>query len=180
MALKESKQGFEDKINLKTKKEFVRVNGHLHEVTTMHHKGKEVHKIISPLMVEFHSRDLVQVMLGASLLAIPVGFTEETWRLGESLPMLNIFLIVLMSMMFISIFVYYNYYKHKHVLKKHKAEYFKRVIATYVVAIFVVGFILTVIKVAIWSPEMWLLSFKRIVLVSFPASMSAAVADYLK
>jgi len=42
------------------------------------------------LHLEFQLKDVLQVMIGASILSIPVGFTEETWYLGETLPMANI------------------------------------------------------------------------------------------
>lgn len=164
----------------KTKKEVLRIHGHLHEVTTIHdEKGKPIHKIISPLMVEFHPRDLLQIMLGATLLAIPVGYTEETWRLGEQMPLANVLTILAVSVLFIAAFVYYNYYK-KRALREHAGEYIKRVIATYSVSLIVVAFLLTVIQITAWTPAELLVSFKRVVIVSFPASMSAAVADFLK
>ncbi|MCK4429723.1 MAG: hypothetical protein KAW19_00325, partial [Candidatus Aminicenantes bacterium] len=65
---------------VKTKKEVVRIEGKLKEIVTIHdEKGKILHKIISPLMVEFHPKDVLQVIIGAAILAVPVGFTEETW-----------------------------------------------------------------------------------------------------
>ena len=46
------------------------------EVTMIHdEKGNLLHKIISPLMVEFYAHDVLQVIIGASILAIPVAFT---------------------------------------------------------------------------------------------------------
>ena len=53
------------------------------------HKGK-LYKLIHPLALEFHPKDILQVMIGAAILAIPVGFTEETWRFGEILPLSNV------------------------------------------------------------------------------------------
>ncbi len=41
-------------------------------------------------MVEFRPRDLLQVLVGSSLLAIPMAFTAETWELGEQLPIINV------------------------------------------------------------------------------------------
>lgn len=60
------------------KKEEITVDGRIHEVTSYHdEQGNLLHKIISPLMVEFHPRDVLQVIVGATILAIPVSFTEE-------------------------------------------------------------------------------------------------------
>ena len=165
---------------IKIKKEVIRLDGHLHQITTHSHKGKILHKVVSPLMVEFHPRDLIQIMIGASILAIPVGFTEETWRLGEKLPLPNIFTILAVSILFIATFVYYNYYRHHHHLREHLEEYIKRVFATYLVSLLVVAFLLTVIQITTWTGTELLISFKRVIIVAFPASMSAAVADVLK
>lgn len=180
MPKKRAKKG--DKKTLKTRREIIKVHGHHREITTVHdHEGKVVHKIVSPLMVEFHPRDLLQVMLGSALLAVPVGYTEETWRLGEQLPLPNILTILAISIIFIASFVYYNYYKHNnHNLKLHFGAFVKRVLATYFVSLVVVAFLLTVIQVAIWTGPESITAFKRVVIVTFPASISAAVADFLK
>jgi len=164
--------------NLKTKKETVRIEGKLKEIVTIKDEtGKVLHKIISPLMVEFHPKDMLQVMVGAAILAIPVGFTEETWKLGESLPLSNVFGFLLLSMLFISAFVYYNYYRGK--LKEHRGEFFKRILSTYLISFIVVGVLLTLIQRAPWSTD-FILAFKRVVIVTFPSTMSAAVADTIK
>lgn len=136
-------------------------------------------KIISPLGIVLTARDVLQIVVGASILAIPVGFTEETWRLGESLPFANVIILMTISLIFIASFVYYNYYMHHHGLRKHGFEFLKRVLATYFIAFLVVGLILTVIQITPWSAD-FVLAFKRTAIVSFPASMSAAVADTLK
>lgn len=163
---------------LKSKKEFIRVDGKLKEVVTIHdERGKVLKRLISASRVEFYFRDLLQVMIGASILAIPVGFTEETWRLGENLPLLNIFSLITISLIFISAFVYHHYYQGK--LNKHWSEFLKRVLATYITSFLVVALLLYLIKVAPWSSDAFL-SFKRVAIVTFPASMSAAIADVLK
>ncbi len=132
---------------------------------------------MNPLMVEFHLRDLVQVMVGASVLAIPVAFTEETWRLGEELGMLSIIGLLSLSLLFITIFVYYNYYREK--FKEHWVECVKRVLSTYIFSFLVVTILLVLINRAPWITD-GLLAFKRAVLVAFPASMSASIADMIK
>ncbi|MFC1750067.1 DUF2391 family protein [Pseudomonadota bacterium] len=161
-----------------TKKEVIRVNGKLKEVITVFDKtGKILHKTITPLMVEFYPRDIMQVIIGATILAIPVAFTEETWNLGSSLPLLNILGVLLMALFFISIFVYYNFYRGH--FKGQIDEFFKRVLSTYFFSFLVVAVLLTLIQRAPWATD-WLLAVKRTVLVSFPASMSAAVSDMIK
>ena len=163
---------------LKTKKQVIRVAGKLKEVVTVHdEKGNLLHKIISPLMVEFYPRDFVQVIVGASILAIPVGFTQEVWDLGTTLPSSHVYGLGVLSILFISFFVYYNFYRGH--LKEHWDEFLKRVLTTYILALLVVALILTLIQVTPWWTD-WILALKRVILVSFPASMSAAVADMIK
>lgn len=162
----------------KTKKEIIRVEGNLKEITTVSDdKGKILHKIITPLMVEFKVRDMLQVLVGASLLAIPVGFTEETWILAETLPVANVIALVLISIGFIAAFVHYNYYRRHG--NKHRKEFVKRVLSTYLVSFLVVAVLMITIQKAPFATD-WLLAFKRVAIVAFPASMSAAVADMIK
>jgi len=165
-------------MGLKTERKIVKVAGSFKEVVTVKDEaGKVLHKIINPLMITFRLKDVLQVIVGASILAIPVAFTEETWKLGESLPLLNIILLMALSLTFISLFIYYNYYREH--LKEHWEEFTKRALSTYMIAFLVVALILTIIQMAPWSTDL-LLAFKRIVLVAFPASMSGAVADTIK
>ena len=165
--------------NLKTKRRTIRVAGKLKEVVTVSdEKGKVLHRILSPLMVEFYPRDLIQIIVGATILAIPVAFTEETWNLGQKLPLSNVIVLFALSLLFISIFVYYNYYRQNSV-KPYIDEFFKRTFGTYIGAFVVVTILLVVIQKAPWTTD-WLLALKRTIIVTFPASMSAAVADMIK
>jgi uncharacterized membrane protein len=162
----------------KTKREIIRVAGKLREIVTVHDEaGNILHKVMSPLMIEFYPRDVFQVIVGASILAIPVGFTEETWRLGETLPFMNVFGLFLISVAFVSLFAYYNYYRGR--MKEHSGEFFKRVFSTYLFSFVMVAVLLTLIQRAPWELD-WILAIKRIIIVTFPASMSAAVADMIK
>ena len=68
-----------------------RIGGYLHKITTiLDSSGKVLHRSISPLMVELLPRDIMQMIVGATILAIPLGYTEETWDLGERLPLTNV------------------------------------------------------------------------------------------
>jgi uncharacterized membrane protein len=164
--------------NLKTQRQTIRVAGRLKEVVTVRdEKGTILHKLMSPIMVEFYARDVMQVVVGATILAIPVAFTEETWNLGMSLPLGNVLAILGVSLVFIASFVYYNFYKGR--MHGNKDEFVKRVVSTYVISFLVVALLLTIIQRAPWSTDM-LLAVKRVILVSLPASMSAAVADMIK
>jgi uncharacterized membrane protein len=58
-------------------------------------------------------------------------------------------------------------------------RYCKRVLAIYLFSLFVVALLLTLIQKCPWGTDN-LLALKRILIVAFPASMSAAVSDTLK
>ncbi len=139
--------------------------------------GKVVQYAVTPLMVELRFRDVMQIFVGASLLAIPVGFTEEAWMLGERLPLGNILLLSLVSITFIASFVYFNFYRTQ--FRGFEFEFVKRILAIYLLSLLVVGLLLTIIQVTPWDTDP-LLAIKRMVIVAFPASMSAAVSDMLK
>ena len=139
--------------------------------------GKVVHRVVKPLMVEVRKRDIVQILVGASILAIPVGFTEETWNLGQRLPLRNVLLLAGISISFIALFVYMNFYRFY--LHDHVFHYVKRVIAIYVLSLIVVGILMTIIQQCPWGVDN-ILAIKRVIIVTFPASMSATITDSLK
>lgn len=159
-------------------KEVVRLGKYLNEITIIKDPaGKIVHRAIKPLMTEFYFRDMVQVIVGATILAIPVAFTEETWVLGGELPWLNVIMLVVISLTFISLFVYHNYYNGS--FKSNYLSFFQRVFSTYFISLLVVALLLTIIERASWF-TFWDIALKRVFIVSLPASMSASIADVVK
>jgi len=138
--------------------------------------SKTIQKIFHPI-AEFKLRDMLQVIVGAAILATPVGFTEETWKLGEMLPVPSIIVFFALSLIFISFFSYYHY--HGHLDEKKWKELIKRTFATYILSFLVVSTILTLIQKAPWQTDI-ILALKRAVLVSLPASMSGSLVDTLK
>jgi uncharacterized membrane protein len=79
--------------------------------------GKVVQYAVSPLKVELRRRDIMQIIVGSSIIAVPLGFTEETWDLGETLPAGNIIALAAVSILLVSIYVYFNFYRH--MLREH-------------------------------------------------------------
>ena len=155
-----------------------RIGGYLHRVVPiLDEAGNVISHSLKPFMVEFRLRDLMQVIVGASLLAIPVAFTEEVWTLSTKLPMANVLGLSALSLLFIGLFVFFNFYRFH--LGKHWLEYCKRVFMTYVISLLVVALLLWIIQRCPWSTEP-MVAIKRILIVAFPASMSAAVSDVLK
>jgi len=125
----------------------------------------------------FFLHDLIQVIVGATILAIPVGFTQEVWELSIELPFFNIIGIFITSIMFISVFTYYHY--HNVSVKKNWKVFVKRVSLTYVFSFATVCVLLGLIdKVSLY--QNLIVSLKMAVIVTLPASMSAAVADTIK
>jgi uncharacterized membrane protein len=128
-------------------------------------------------MVEFRLRDALQTVVGASILAIPAAYSEEAWNLGRDLPIFNIAVIASISLLFIAMIVYFIFYKSY--IAEYRMQFFVRVFGTYVVSFTVVAILLTVIGQCPWGIDN-VLALKRIVVVTFPASMSATVTDALK
>ena len=163
---------------VKTKSTIKRIGGYLHRVIPiMDNTGKVVNTVISPLMVELTPKDILQIIVGATILAIPVGLTEETWILAQELPTRNVLFLGFVSVFFISLFVYFNFYRFY--LKGHVIEYIKRVLATYGLSLIVVGLLLTIIRKCPWDVDA-LLALKRIIITTFPASMAATISDTIK
>lgn len=136
--------------------------------------GKVIQYIAKPLKVELRRRDIAQILVGASVLAIPVGFTEEVWNLGTELPIWNVAILALISIVFVALYVYFTFYRD--LFHQFRFEYVKRVIAIYLLSLAVVAILLTVVRVAAWSADS-AVALKRVIIVAFPATMSAAVSD---
>ena len=78
-----------------------RIDGRLHLIRGVKDdSGNIEHRVVMPLGVEFGLRDLAEIVVGATVLAIPVGYTEEVWVLGERLSNFHATLIVLVSLLF--------------------------------------------------------------------------------
>ena len=155
-----------------------RIGGYLHRIVPIADKsGEIISYALKPLMLEFKYRDIMQVIIGATILAIPVSMTEEAWVLAEKLPTLNIMALAILSMVFISVFVYQNFYKTT--LKGYVLDFIKRIFGTYIISLLVVALILTIIQKCPWGTDN-LLALKRIIVVAFPAAMSGTLSDTIK
>lgn len=161
-----------------TKPIIKRIGGYLHKVVPLvDNSGKIVQRFITPMMLELRRRDIMQIVVGSSILALPLAYTEETWNLGSELPIGNVILIGLLSLLFITLFVYYNFYRN--FLKDYVYDFIKRVVLIYVISLIMVAILLTLIEKCPWGIDN-MLAIKRIIIIGLPASMSAAVTDSLK
>lgn len=158
--------------------EIKKIGDQLHKVKILKDsKGNIIDHLITPLMVKAKPRDIMQVIIGALILAIPVGMTEETWNLGEELPMENVLVLALFGIVFIGFFVYLNFYKH--ILREFKLDFIKRIIMIYLTSLIVVGFFLLVInKLPLTTATP--VAIKRLLIVTFPCSMSGTITDGFK
>ncbi|MFG1593764.1 DUF2391 family protein [Halobacteriovorax sp. CON-3] len=161
-----------------THTEIKRINGYLKEVVTfLDDTGKPIGHVINPLMVELRLRDVSQIFVGAFLVASPLCFTEEVWNLSVSLKFDNIYYLLASSIVIVTFFVYFNFYRFK--LKGNIAEFVKRIIAIYLITTSSVVFILFLIdKFPVMTDPV--LAFKRTVIIAFPSIFGAAITDYLK
>ena len=158
--------------------QFKKINGYLHKIKILKdNKGNILEHIITPLKIEVRPRDALQVIVGASILAIPVGMTEETWNLGNKLPLLNVILLTLMGLAFIAMFVYFNYYRE--VIKSNKLNFIKRILMIYILSLLLVAVFLLIIDKFPWN-ESPLIAVKRLLIITFPCSLSATISDVIK
>ena len=164
--------------NAKTSREFIRIGRYLNEIVVVTDSlGNVLQNVTKPLMIEVYPRDVMQLIIGATLLSTPLALTEEVWRLGEVLPLYNIVLLMVLSMVFTSLFVYYNFYR-QHLLS-HWLEFVKRIVLIYIISLGVSFIMLHLFDKGLPGTP-WLITLKRMVIIAFPASMSATVADMLK
>jgi uncharacterized membrane protein len=157
---------------------FKRIGGYLHRIIPIFDSaGKILNYAVSPLMVEFRLRDFMQVVVGASILAFPIALTEEVWKLGEELPLINAFALSGLGLIFIAFFVYFNFYRY--MFREHKIEYVKRVLFIYFTSLTIVAIVLTILQKCPWQSNLDV-AIKRVLIGAFPAAMSASISDILK
>jgi len=155
-----------------------RIGGYLQRVVPITDAtGKIVGHALKPFMVELKPRDLWQILVGASVLALPTALTEEVWILGEELSMDRIYLLVFLSLLVIGNFVYFNFYRFH--LRGHAIQYIMRVLVSYGLGLAVAAGILTLFGKCPWELDP-LLAIKRTVVVAFPASLTGTLADAIK
>ncbi len=152
--------------------------GRLHSIQEVKDMaGRVVSHIETPLRVELMGEDVTQIVAGACVMAIPVALSEEVWTLGSELSNGRIMLIVLVTLLTLGFFVRSLFYPGKQ-LREYRAEFFKRVIIAYLVT-FIVAMVLLIL-IDKGPLDDFLLAVKRAVIITFPASFSATMVDYIK
>ena len=127
-----------------------------------------------PVKSNFNAEDIGQIAVGAFALSVPIAFSEEAWRLSASLPTLNLVLVVVLSLAFITLFAYQSVFQ-ANIVKRRRA-FFLRVIAAYILTLLVVSVVLLALnKLPLITDP--ILALKRIILIAMPASMGAIIVD---
>lgn len=158
--------------------EIKRVNGYLKEVVTFFdNSGKPISHIVNPIMVELKPRDMAQIFVGSLLVASPLCLTEEVWNLSESLPQQNVSMLFWVSLITVSTFVYFNFYRFK--LKGNVINFIKRIVATYFISIMSVVLILFLINKLPIQGDLTV-AINRVILIGFPTIFGGTITDYLK
>lgn len=169
---------FERFANLDIKTEVRRINGYLKEITTLiDSKGNTLSSVITPIMTELKPRDILQVCLGVLLFGVPLCYTEEVWTLSKDLKLINLHFLNAFSFLFVSIFVYFNFYRFR--MKGNISHFLFRILFTYIAPFLIISLFLLVIERLPFQND-FLIAYKRVSLIAFPSMISGAISDLIK
>lgn len=122
----------------------------------------------------FNFEDASQIFVGAFALAVPISFSEEAWRLSETLPILNLLVLFTLSVVFLTLYTYESVFQRN--VSERKTVFILRIVVAYFMTAMVVMLVLFCInKLPLLSDP--LLAFKRVIIISMPASIGAIVVD---
>lgn len=124
--------------------------------------------------LSFNLEDAGQVMIGAFTLAVPISFSEEAWRMGESLPALNLAVLMGMSLLFIALYTYQSVFQAN--IRHRVVAYLARILIAYLLTALVVGLILfSLNKLPLIDDP--ITALRRLIVIVMPASMGAIIVD---
>lgn len=117
--------------------------------------------------------DISQIVIGAAVMAVPIAFSEELWKFGETLPTLNISVLFFLSVFIQTFYTYFSIFQG--------TETRKRVITLRISLNYFLTFItVAVILFALNRLEVttnFQIGFYRIIILTFPASLGAVIVD---
>lgn len=122
----------------------------------------------------FNFEDASQIFVGAFALAVPISFSEEAWKLGETLPFFNLLMLFLLSIVFLSLYTYESVFQRT--ISKRLPAFVIRIIVAYLITILVVSLVLFCINKLPLVSDLTV-ALKRVIIISMPASMGAIVVD---
>ena len=124
--------------------------------------------------LNFNTEDASQVAIGSFALAVPISFSEEAWKLGETLPLANLSLIFILSVVFLSFFAYESVFQGN--IKYRIPIFISRIVIAYCISAFVVALVLfSLNKLPVMSDPV--ITLKRLIIITMPASMGAIIVD---
>lgn len=122
----------------------------------------------------FNLEDVSQVFVGSFVLAVPISFSEEAWSLSKTLPMANIALLFILSIVFLAFFAYEGVFQSD--VQYRMPVYIARIVIAYSISMLVVALVLLALdKLPVLSDPV--IAFKRLIIIAMPASMGAIVVD---
>jgi len=126
------------------------------------------------MKLSFNFEDASQIFVGAFALAVPISFSEEAWRLGETLPVENILMLFTLSVVFLGLFTYESVFQRN--VKSRPFVFISRIVIAYLMTTLVVALVLLCLdKLPLLIDP--LMSLRRVIVISMPASMGAIIVD---
>jgi uncharacterized membrane protein len=122
----------------------------------------------------FNFEDASQIFVGGFALAVPISFSEEAWKLGETLPFANLFMLFSLSVIFLTLFTYQSVFQRD--IKSRKLVFVFRIVIAYLITALVVALVLFCLDKLPLAGDP-IVSLKRIIVITMPASMGAIVVD---
>ena len=124
--------------------------------------------------LSFNLEDASQVTIGAFALAVPISFSEEAWKLGETLPLSNLLMIFILSISFLGFFAYESVFQGN--IKHRVPVFLLRIAIAYTITALVVALVLLSLnKFPLFIDTA--IAFKRLIVITMPASMGAIIVD---
>ncbi|PWI32238.1 DUF2391 domain-containing protein [Vibrio albus] len=126
------------------------------------------------MKISFNLEDASQIFVGAFALAVPVSFSEEAWKMGQTLPLLNLGMLWLLSIFFLGFYTYYSVFQEN--IRNRVFVFIARMFIAYFFTAIIVALILfSLDKLPLLTEPV--IALKRIVIITMPASMGAIVVD---
>lgn len=128
------------------------------------------------LNLRFNWEDASQIAIGAFALGVPISFSEEAWRLGETLPALNLAIIFLLSVGFLAFYAFESVFQAN--VEISRLVFAFRIVVAYLIAGLVVSLILLSLDKLPFATDP-VTAIRRIIVITMPASMGAIIVDSL-
>ena len=126
------------------------------------------------MQLHFNLEDLSQIAIGAFALGVPISFSEEAWKLGETLPPANLGLMLLLSIAFLSFYAFEGIFQ-ANIRQRYRVFVFRIAVAYLITGCVVALILLSIDKFPLISdPE---LAIRRLIVIAMPAAMGAIIVD---